>query len=315
MKTLEIPPGVRRPPVVIVEEETLIIRCIAEEAVREVVAIIAFDDQGKFWSCFIESLVTRFVFLYRSLQLSERSPNRQAHKVVVRVGNVPKNQPIYAQVRKPGGYRSSSNNPDYARPSQIRLEIEGKKPRSFDVIDYERPIDYEQEFDKSKSFDDEYYNNYDRLTFHNDQRSYSHDRVYAQIDFNSLPRSENVNYGYAPGATDMSAYDVPKMRAPRSPLMNYQGSGRNINRERSPQYQRSSPYAHVSQQQQEMYRRSADVYRGRSDQMYLSPSSPNSDYDRNNGHDYSVIDYDAKSGSSGYRNSANGTSSSAAGRY
>lgn len=170
------------------------------------------------------------------------------------------------------------------------------------MIDYERPIDYEQEFDKSKSFDDEYYNNYDRLTFHhNDQRSYSHDRVHAQIDYNSLPRTENVNYGYA---QDMSAYDVPKMRAPRSPLMNYnQGSGRNINRERSPVYQRSSPYAPA---QQEIYRRSADVYRGRND--YLSPSSPGSDYDH--GHEYSVIDYDAKSGSSGYRN---GTSS--AGRY
>lgn len=232
------------------------------------------------------------------------------------MGNVPKNQPIYAQVRKvPGavGYRSSSNNPDYARPSQIRLEIEGKKPRSFDVIDYERPIDYEQEFDKSKSFDDEYYNNYERLTFHNDQRSYSHDRVYAQIDFNSLPRKpETVNYPYG---TDMSAYDVPKIRAPRSPSMNYQGSGRNISRERSPQYQRSSPYV-TSQQQQDIYRRSGEVYRGRGDQMYLSPSSPNSDYDRKNGHEYSVIDYDAKTGTSGYRHSANGTSStSAAGRY
>lgn len=252
-------------------------------------------------------------FYFSSLQLSERSPNRQssAHKVVVRVGNTPKvNQPIYAQVRKPASsYRSSSNNPDYARPSQIRLEIEGKKPRSFDVIDYERPLDYDQEFDKSKSFDDEYYNNYERLTFHNnDQRSYSHERVYAQIDYNSLPRKPeppNVNY-------EMNMYDVPKIRAPRSPLMN--NYGRNLSRERSPAYQRSSPYVmqQQQQQQQEMYRRSADVYRGgRGDQMYLSPSSPNSDYDRKTDH-YSVIDYDSNSYS---RNPNSNGSAAAAGRY
>lgn len=219
-----------------------------------------------------------FFIQNRSLQLSEKSPSRQSHKVVVKVGNSqPKEKPIYSQVRKPG-YRS--NNSDYARPSQIRLEIDGKKPRSFDIIDYRKP-EYDQEFDKSKSFDDEYYNNdhYEQITFQNDQRSYSHDRVYAQIDYSSLPR-RNMNYTNQVYDNEIAAYDVPKMRMSRSPIMGY---GRNLSRERSPnpQLQRSSPYV---QQQQDIYRRPSDMYRGR-DPLYISPSSAGSDFE-NNGAEY-----------------------------
>ncbi|XP_055623832.1 uncharacterized protein LOC129767205 isoform X2 [Toxorhynchites rutilus septentrionalis] len=196
----------------------------------------------------------------RSLQLSERSPNRQPvpvgqpHKVVVRLGNVPKERPVYAAAtRKLTGsqllaqdshktaYRISPNNTlDRLRRETASHTIDVDKSKSFENNNYGT---YEYDFDKSKSFDENYILEGEKRPYVNPEvRSYSHDRV-----LGSTGTSSSNEYSHSSASRNRSPqtygsrlfehdlqYDVNRSMMNRSPIVNYNQRRGIVARERSP---------------------------------------------------------------------------------
>ncbi|XP_055535482.1 uncharacterized protein LOC129724532 isoform X2 [Wyeomyia smithii] len=181
-----------------------------------------------------------------SLQLSERSPNRQlmasgaqSHKVVVRLGNVPKERPTYptnvprqssqllSQESFHGYPISPSNTMDRLRRESTIHSIDVDKRKSFDNNNYGM---YEHDFDKSRSFDENYgLGNEKRAYVSTEARSYSHDRV-----FGSTGTSSSNEYSHSSASRNRSPqsygsrlydhelqYDMSRNAMNRSPIINY----------------------------------------------------------------------------------------------
>ncbi|XP_055602214.1 uncharacterized protein LOC129751004 isoform X2 [Uranotaenia lowii] len=211
----------------------------------------------------------------RSLQLSERSPSRQQmvpgallqqqqqqqqqqpqqqpHKVVVRLGNVPKERPLYAVTtggRKllthdsmKGGFRVSPNSTlDRLRreTAMAHTIVDVDKSKSFDNNNYGV---YEYDFDKSKSFDENFGLDAEKRVYASTEgRSYSHDRVFSSTGTSSSNeysqsstsrnKSPQQSYGARLYEHDLQ-FEMGRNALSRSPIMNY-GQRRPMSRERSP---------------------------------------------------------------------------------
>ncbi|XP_058837010.1 uncharacterized protein LOC131693311 isoform X2 [Topomyia yanbarensis] len=183
-----------------------------------------------------------------SLQLSERSPNRQPtgpvtqpHKVVVRLGNVPKERPTYTTTsRKITGSQllsqdsfhsafpiSPSSTLDRLRRETASHALDVDKSKSFDNNNYGL---YEHDFDKSRSFDENYGISGEKRAYVNAEgRSYSHDRVFGSTgtsssnEYSQSSTSRNRSpqtYGSRLYEHDLQ-YDMSRNAMSRSPIINY----------------------------------------------------------------------------------------------
>lgn len=200
----------------------------------------------------------------RSLQLSERSPNRsQLQKVVVRIGNTPapqstttttnlskhREKPDYAHTRSkttlnmPSKYNSQFlRNSDNSLPSSSQA-------KSYEILDFngKASMDYGFESDsKSKSFDDDFcFNTKVTRNGNNTRNVFSNNRAFSQDRVLLAPpmavskslRNSPRNYGSRLYDHDM-LYDVATRRAAtRSPIMNFNNRipiNPPLSRERSP---------------------------------------------------------------------------------
>lgn len=196
--------------------------------------------------------------MFRSLQLSERSPNRsQLQKLVVRIGNTPapqstkhRDKPDYVHARSkttlnmPSKYNAQSlRNSDNSLPGSTQAQ-------SYEMLDFngKTSVDYGFESDsKSKSFDDDFCfntkvtrngNNGNRNVF-SGSRAFSQDRVLG-IPPTAVSKSlRNSPKSYGSRLYDHELlYDVANRRsATRSPIMNYSNRipvNLPLSRERSP---------------------------------------------------------------------------------
>lgn len=199
--------------------------------------------------------------LFRSLQLSERSPNRsQLQKLVVRIGNTPapqstinlskhRERPDYVHTRSkttlnmPSKYNSQSlRNSDISLPGSTQA-------KSYDMLDFngKSSVDYGFESDsKSKSFDDDFSSNTKIARNGNSNRNaFSGNRAFSQDRVLMVPptatkslRSSPRNYGSRLYDHDV-LYDVAATRRAqtRSPIMNFNNRmtvNQPLSRERSP---------------------------------------------------------------------------------
>lgn len=198
---------------------------------------------------------------YRSLQLSERSPNRsQLQKLVVRIGNTPapqsttnpskhREKPDYVHARSkttlnmPAKYSSQSlRNSDNSLTNSTQA-------KSFEMLDFngKSSVDYGFESDsKSKSFDDDFcFNTKVTRNGGNIRNAFAGNRAFSQDRVLNLPptaaskslRNSPRNYGSRLYDHE-NLYDVSSRRAAtRSPLLNYNNRilvNPPLSRERSP---------------------------------------------------------------------------------
>ncbi|CRK90307.1 CLUMA_CG004021, isoform A [Clunio marinus] len=197
----------------------------------------------------------------RSLQLSERSPNRsQLQKLVVRIGNTPalqttatttttpkhREKPDYVHIRSkttlsmPSKYNSQNlRNSDNSLPTSTQT-------KSYEMLDFNNKsnIDYDYESDsKSKSFDDDLALN-TKISRGGTRNVFSGNRAFSQDRVLMVPptatkslRSSPRNYGSRLYDHDI-LYDVNTRRAAtRSPIMNFSSRmavNPPLSRERSP---------------------------------------------------------------------------------
>lgn len=197
--------------------------------------------------------------MFRSLQLSERSPNRsQLQKVVVRIGNTPapqstttanvtkhREKPDHAHTRSKTTLNMPSKyNAQSLRNSDLSL-TSSAQAKSFEMLDFNGP-DYGFESDsKSKSFDDDFCFNTKIARNGNGNRSvFSGNRAFSQDRVLMVPqniskslRNSPRNYGSRLYDHDI-LYDVTNRRAAnRSPIMNFNNrppTNPPLSRERSP---------------------------------------------------------------------------------
>lgn len=182
---------------------------------------------------------------FRSLQLSERSPNRiqSSQKVVVKMGNVLKERPSYQQVRNApsgvaGNITRGSNARQrlpadrYAAPSKDTRNLDLEKSRSLDS-EYDSKYKYNTatDFDKSRSFDDDYAERSAATQqYLDDGRSFSNDQMYAK---NAGKQNSPQTYG-----NRLYEHDMGRKTLERSPLLDYrrqqQQRQQSRNRDRSP---------------------------------------------------------------------------------
>lgn len=241
----------------------------------------------------------------RSLQLSERSPNRMqpSHKVVVKLGNVLKERPSYQQVRNSSTAPANNRSNNRQRVPAERYTVSPKDTRNID-LEKSRSLDSEYEkykynpsmdFDKSRSFDDDYTDRGSGNKYLDDNRSFSNDHVYAKSTVAGAKQtSPQVVYGSRLYDHEMM-YDLARKAMERSPILEFrhqQQRQQNRARERSPNsggeqiYRMNRSFEHKVSQQ------------GRRDQspsknavghgMLGSGSSPGSDYDG------PVVDFDVE---------------------
>lgn len=199
----------------------------------------------------------------RSLQLSERSPNRsQLQKLVVRIGNTPvpqsttstlskhREKPDYVHVRSkttltmpPTKYSSTSlRNSDNSLPGSTQA-------KSYEMLDFngKSSVDYGFESDsKSKSFDDDFCfntkvtrNGNNTRTAFSGSRAFSQDRVMLAPPTNATKSLRNSPRNYGSRLYDHDVlYDAASRRAAtRSPIMNFSNRisvNPPLSRERSP---------------------------------------------------------------------------------
>ncbi|XP_038115396.1 uncharacterized protein LOC6036591 [Culex quinquefasciatus] len=184
-----------------------------------------------------------------SLQLSERSPSRQLlqqqqpgqpHKVVVRLGNVPKERPAYpGGARNPPKFRVSPNSTlDRLRretashamhAGQVDV-VDNKTSKSFDNNNY-GVYEY-ADFDKSKSFDENYIlddREKQRAYVATEGRSYSHDRV-----FGSTGTSSSNEYSQSSSSRNRTSPQSYGARLYDHELQQYSELGRKAAMSRSP---------------------------------------------------------------------------------
>lgn len=199
-----------------------------------------------------------FDLFHRSLQLSERSPNRMqpSHKVVVKLGNVLKERPSYQQVRNAPATASSvapinNTNRQNSRqriPQERYAAVPPKDNRNLD-LEKSRSLDSEYEkynkynpatdFDKSRSFDDDYAERgggggSGGKQYLDDGRSFSNEQVYAK-NAASTKQSSPQSYGARLYDHEMM-YDMARKAMERSPILEFRRQQRqqNRNRDRSP---------------------------------------------------------------------------------
>lgn len=201
--------------------------------------------------------------LFRSLQLSERSPNRsQLQKLVVRIGNTPapqsttttnltkhREKPDYGHQRSKTTLNTPSKyNSQSLRNSDNSLTI-SSQAKSFEMLDFngKSSMDYGFESDsKSKSFDDDFCFNtkVTRNGIGNTRNAFSGNRAFSQDRVLLVPqaaskslRNSPRNYGSRLYDHDL-LYDVATRRAAtRSPIMNFNNrvpANPPLSRERSP---------------------------------------------------------------------------------
>lgn len=207
---------------------------------------------------------------YRSLQLSERSPNRSSllQKLVVRIGNTATPQKVTTNSKYRSGEKAAADythtrskttlnmptttkyssqslrNSDNSLPSST-----AKAAKSFDMLDFngKSSVDYGFESDsKSKSFDDDFcYNtkatrNSNTRNVFSGNRAFSQDRVLlvppnaANASLSKSLRNSPRNYGSRLYDHDI-LYDVASRT--RSPIMNFNNripTNPPLSRERSP---------------------------------------------------------------------------------
>ncbi|KAG5677078.1 hypothetical protein PVAND_006862 [Polypedilum vanderplanki] len=202
----------------------------------------------------------------RSLQLSERSPNRSSllQKLVVRIGNTATSQQAtqlnnkyrdkaaeYTNARSKTtlSMPTAKYNSQSLRNSDNSLPSSSSQAKSYEVLDFngKSSVDYGFESDsKSKSFDDDFCfntkvtrnsNNSTKNVF-SGNRAFSQDRVLLVPPVTNISKSlrnSPRNYGSRLYDHDM-LYDVAqRTAASRSPLMNYRGViNPPLSRERSP---------------------------------------------------------------------------------
>lgn len=238
-----------------------------------------YDVQGKFFFlkkkeekkktmkyviiCFYQYFF--FVFI-RSLQLTERSPirNQQSHKVVVKVGNVPKERVSHTQIRnvsstgssnfRPNSRQYVSNNDRYKESRNSDLEKSRSLDSEYDKYKYNPAHD----FDKSRSFDEDYAekndNNYitdphfniDQVYSKNKQpapnqnspqtygsRLYDHEMMY-DLARKAMDRSPILDFkrGHKHGGSSSSS---SRHKRERSPNINREYRNQNRSRDHSPQ--------------------------------------------------------------------------------
>lgn len=203
--------------------------------------------------------------MFRSLQLSERSPNRSLlQKLVVRIGNTPapqstastnqtkhRERPDYVHTRSKTTLNmpSSKYNSQSLRNSDNSL-TSSTQAKSYEMLDFngKTSMDYGFESDsKSKSFDDDFCFN-TKLTRNGNgngnrnvfsgNRAFSQDRVLAvPSQVSKSLRNSPRNYGSRLYDHD-ALYDVATRRAAtRSPIMNFSNRmsvNPPLSRERSP---------------------------------------------------------------------------------
>lgn len=205
--------------------------------------------------------LTLALSLFRSLQLSERSPARaQLQKLVVRIGNTQtpqsttnlskhREKPDYAHTRSkttlnmPSKYNSQSlRNSDNSLAGSTQA-------KSFEMLDFngKSSVDYGFESDsKSKSFDDDFcFNTKVTRNGNNSRNAFSGNRAFSQDRVLVVPsaatkslRSSPRNYGSRLYDHDI-LYDTAATRRAqtRSPIMNFNNRmsvNPPLSRERSP---------------------------------------------------------------------------------
>lgn len=209
----------------------------------------------------------KFITFIRSLQLSERSPNRtpltqqQQNKLVVRLtGNL---QPVQNEPFRPSRssslqQQSSSNHRYPQTPQNSHESINLNQPKDFRIYDQDKSksfdadyghsqqyqsYNFKTEFDKSRSFDDDYGNTH-RLNVKSvaDARSLSNDRVNqkgivkSSSSSSSQKQQSPQSYGSRLYEHEMM-YDLARKAMDRSPIMEFRRQKRGSNnrsRERSP---------------------------------------------------------------------------------
>lgn len=208
------------------------------------------------------------IFIHRSLQLSERSPNRSSllQKLVVRIGNTATPQNVSSTPQASASNQKYREKPDYVHArSKTTLNMPTKynaqslrnsdnslpsstQTKSFDMLDYngKSNVDYEFESDsKSKSFDDDFcYNtqvtrgNGSSRNVFSGNRAFSQDRVLLVPPTSVIAASKSLrnsprNYGSRLYDHEV-IYDRSAML--RSPIMNFNRAPINppLSRERSP---------------------------------------------------------------------------------
>lgn len=211
------------------------------------------------------------LFIHRSLQLSERSPNRSSllQKLVVRIGNTATPQSVVSTPQAPASNQKYREKPDYVHArSKTTLNMPTKytaqslrnsdnslpsstQTKSFDMLDYngKSNVDYEFESDsKSKSFDDDFCyntkvtrnsgNGNSRNNVFSGNRAFSQDRVLLVPPTSVIAASKSLrnsprNYGSRLYDHEV-IYDRNAML--RSPIMNFNRAPINppLSRERSP---------------------------------------------------------------------------------
>lgn len=197
--------------------------------------------------------------LFRSLQLSERSPNRsQLQKLVVRIGNTPapqstinltkhREKPDYVHIRSkttlnmPSKLNSQAlRNSDNSLPSSTQA-------KSYEMLDFngKSSVDYGFESDsKSKSFDDDFsLNSKVARNGGNNRNAFGGNRAFSQDRMLAVPPSKSLrnsprSYGSRLYEHDV-LYDASATRRAqtRSPIMNFNNRmsvNPPLSRERSP---------------------------------------------------------------------------------
>lgn len=197
----------------------------------------------------------------RSLQLSERSPNRsQLQKLVVRIGNTPvpqstttqaskhRDKPDYVHVRS----KTTLTMPSSKYSAQSLRNSDNSLPgstqaKSYEMLDFngKSSVDYGFESDgKSKSFDDDFCFNTKATRSGNATRNFAGNRAFSQDRVLLAPPTaskslRNSPRSYGSRLVDHDAvYDVASRRAAtRSPIMNFSNRitvNPPLSRERSP---------------------------------------------------------------------------------
>lgn len=194
--------------------------------------------------------------MFRSLQLSERSPARsQLQKLVVRIGNTPVKQSKKTTRERPEHVHTRSkttlNMPTKYNAQSLRNSdnslTSSTQTKSFEMLDLngKSSLDFGFESDsKSKSFDDDFcFNTKVARSGKNSQntftgnRAYSQDRVMMSSKVSSSLHTSPRNYGTRLYDHDI-LYDAANRRAAsRSPIMNFTNRisvNPPLSRERSP---------------------------------------------------------------------------------
>lgn len=163
----------------------------------------------------------------RSLQLTERSPirNQQSHKVVVKVGNVPKERVNHTQIRniastgssnfRPNSRQYVANSERYKDSRTSDLEKSRSLDSEYDKYKYNPGLD----FDKSRSFDEDYAEKNDN-SFINDALSFNIEQVYSK---NKQPApNQNSPQTYGSRLYDHELmYDLARKSMDRSPILDF----------------------------------------------------------------------------------------------